>query len=337
MEFNLRQELLEASHRWQWILVIFVAGALLGWGLSFLLPVQYRAEADMGVFYQSDAIFRNVDDYKNWEMEQLQAVIFSDNILSLTQQELAKLDVFWKDKTPADLRAMLHVYWRNAGTWHLVAQAPKPAYAVQLVSAWKSTILQHVGGSLQNANEWLRVNTEAQMTARTKLEVESRLRELTQIAATLNLWRESTALSEKPLAALDYWRIYEAAARLAAQNPAGDELLASFPSPEQPGTAYQAWLEQALGLINGEQEILQIQQPVLAAQLEESTQRLAKLAGDSWGLSAFIRLDALNEEIKDPLPQRSSAFLALTGGLLGILLAAVYWLARRSKSWNSTT
>jgi hypothetical protein len=330
MEWELRKAILDLFHRWQWIILVFLAGALIGYGVSLLLPVQYRAEADLGVFYQSDAIFRNVDDYKNWEMEQLQAVIFSDDILSLTQTELAKMDPFWVDKKPADIRSMLHVYWRNAGVWHLVATAPKPAYARQLVESWKKIILQHIGGALQDSAEWLRVNAELQMASRQKLEMETRQLELTQIQQAFTSWLNEHHPAEQSVEVRQHWRFYELAARLAASSTADTALLGQFPAPDSPVSAYVTWMEKALAAIEVERELLQAQLPVVTARVDESWQSLNKLSGSSWGLSAYIRLDALNRDIPAPQPQRSPSLFALIGGWLSLLLAGVMWLARFS-------
>jgi len=86
-----------------------------------------------------------------------------------------------KDKTIADIRSMVHVYWRNAGVWHLVAEAPKPNYARQLVETWKSVILEKVGGALTKSSDWLRINADLQMASRAKLEGLARQATLTQM------------------------------------------------------------------------------------------------------------------------------------------------------------
>ncbi|MGB9669470.1 MAG: hypothetical protein ACPL0B_03690, partial [Anaerolineales bacterium] len=280
------------------------------------------------VYYQSDAIFRNVDDYKNWEMEQLQAAIFSDALLGQTLKQLETMDRYWKDKTISDIRAMLHVYWRNAGVWHLVAEAPKPIYARQLVETWKKTILDNVGGALAKSNDWLRWNTELQVASRIKIELLARQSMLTQMQQIFSHWLNSTeAKGENALELQKRWRFYDLAARLGEQNAAGKDLLHHFPPPDSSASQYLIWMQQAMGIIEGEQALIEAQLPIIDEKINQDTQKISAFSNASWGLSAYIHLDPLNTEIKPPHAVRTSALMAFVGSMLTLLISGIIWLA----------
>ena len=327
MEWDFRSHILTVFHRWPLIILIFGIGALLGWGVSLIIPTTYRAETDLGVYYQSDAIFRNVDDYKNWEMGQLQAAIFSDALLEQTLKQLETNDRYWKEKTISDIRVMLHVYWRNAGVWHLVAEAPKPNYAKQLVETWKKTILENVGGALSKSNDWLRLNTELQMASRLKLELLTRQSVLTQMQQVFSNWLNSPeAKGENILDVQKRWRLYDLAARLGEQSASGKDLLHSFPPPDSSASLYSSWIQQAMGIIEAEQGSIEAQLPIVDEKINQDTQQITALSNASWGLSAYIHLDPLNAEIKPPRPIRTPALMAFVGSILALLFSSVIWL-----------
>lgn len=328
MEWDFRYHVLTMFHRWQLILLIFCLGAVLGWGVSLILPTSYRAETDLGVYYQSDAIFRNPDDYKNWEMEQLQAAIFSDDILGKTLNQLVSNDRYWKNKTIPDIRSMVHVYWRNAGVWHLVAEAPKPVYARQLVEAWKSVILENIGGALAKSDEWLRLNTELQMANRLKMELLTRQAALDQMQQIFSAWLSSAdAKVETELDISTRWRFYDLASRLAERDTAGKDLLNLFPPPNTAASQYSTWIKQAMGVIASEQNWIQAQLPVVDEKINQDSQKMVAFTNASWGLSAYIHLDPLVADIKPARPIRSSALMAFVGSVLALLVSSVIWLA----------
>ena len=137
--WNLRTEILAAAHRWYWVVASFLLGALLGWLISLIWPAPYRAVQDIYVglnayrttrdLYISEvaeAQFRNQDDYKNWQMGQLNSLAHSDEFLTETLFRLRETDQDWQEVDLSELRAMLAIAWRNTGDWHFSAQANKP-------------------------------------------------------------------------------------------------------------------------------------------------------------------------------------------------------------------
>ncbi len=334
-EFSWREEFFALAHRWYLFLALFLIGSAVGWLAANLLPAPYRAEADLGVFYQSDAIFRNVDDYKNWEMGQLQALILSDYLLTLVQERLSQQDSFWQSQTPADLRQRLHVYWRNAGVWHLVAEDPNPQRAAQLVTVWKAVVLEEMERIAQLTHQLKQVHAELQAIAQAKVATEQRLIELQAMVAVLQGWQpwSEANLAEQRLPPLQRWRLLEIALRLDQSPAAENPLLASLPAEDAPAIAYQPWVEAALASVETERELLQAGMPSLEARLSELTTQYNDLAAASWYLSLYLGVDELNAEIKAPRPLRTEPLAALVGGvstlLVGLLVGSAVLQWRR--------
>ncbi|MCS6907716.1 MAG: hypothetical protein RML93_07535 [Anaerolineales bacterium] len=336
-EWDWRKEVFLLAHRWYLWLALFLLGCGVGWLMAGLLPTPYRAEADLGVFYQSDAIFRNVDDYKNWEMGQLQALILSDQLLTLVRQRLSEQDPFWQTQTPADLRQRLHVYWRNAGVWHLVAEDRQPQRAEQLVRAWKAVILEEMARIAQLTHQLKQIHAELQALGQAKVATEQRLVELQAMATLLQNWQpwKDANLAQEPIPPLQRWRLLELALRLDEHPQSETSLAASMPPPAAAATQYQPWAERALAAIEMQSQLLREQQPFLEQRLSETTTKYNEVAAASWYLSVYLGVDELSAEIRAPRPVRTQALAALVGGLLALLfglaisLAALQW--RREK------
>ena len=93
--WNLLDYILTATHRWYVSLAFILAGSLLGLGTSYVFPSPYRATLDLYVGlnayrspydsyaeYLAGQSFRMVDDYKNWQMDQLESFVLSDPFMT---------------------------------------------------------------------------------------------------------------------------------------------------------------------------------------------------------------------------------------------------------------
>lgn len=329
LEWSWREDFFTLAHRWYLWLTLFLIGCAMGWAIAKSLPAPYRAEADLGVFYQSDAIFRNVDDYKNWEMGQLQALILSDQLLTLVQKRLSEQDPYWQTQTPADLRQRLHVYWRNAGVWHLVAEDRQPQRAEQLVRVWKAVILEEMARIAELTHQLKQIHTELLALGQAKIAAERRLFELQSLANTLRGWQpwNDPSLAQQPIPPLQRWRLLELALRL-DENRQGEKAIAqSLPDEGAQAIEYQSWAEQALVTIETQMQLLQEQIPIWGQRLSETTTIYNELAAASWYLSVYIGVDELNAEIKAPRPVRTEGLAALVGGLSTLLVGLLVGFA----------
>jgi hypothetical protein len=329
-EWSLREQILRTAHQWPYPLMACILGALLALGISFLIPVRYVAESRLSVSYFSDAIFRNSDDYKNWEIGQLNTFIFTEPVLEATLDKLKNSEPYWERFSTQDLLPTLHVYWRNTGTWRLVAKADTPRHATQLVQAWKQAVLESLEPVLIAANKLTEISYQLNAIARSQVELTLRATELAQIKNRLSAWR-SDALHQnldQGIDRLQSWQLQILIAQITPSNPAGLKLLKTTPAMDAPGRDYIDWVEQALVLIDEQYAIVQAQIPILDSQHNEYFQQWQAAYQISDGLSAYIHIESIPDLNSAAHAERSSSLAALVGGILGILSWVFYWLMR---------
>ncbi len=176
--WNLRQSLLRYASRWPWMAALMLLGALLGWGAARLAPPRYRASAELYVGLHAYRApqeqnrnsssyydFRNLDDFKNWQLEQLNQFVRRDEIVTEMLARLQAQDEAWRQVTPADLQAMLTPQWRTVGKWRLTVTAPAARMAEEAAETWRAVALEALEAAMQSAAEVLRLDMEMQSVA----------------------------------------------------------------------------------------------------------------------------------------------------------------------------
>jgi len=328
-QFDLRQEILRTSHQWPIALFVIILGALTGLVISFLLPPSYRAETQLNVSYNGDAIFRNPDDYKNWEMEQLELLAVSENVLNETLNQLQAEDPFWQDFTSRDLAKMVKVYWRNVGTWRLVAKTSHPKRSVQLAETWGQVILDTVQKALVYGEELTRLNFQIQTTAQAQVATQMRQVELEQIENAIESWKKVNNLTdtEQSVDATQHWYLYSLAARTVQLNPAGSELLNSIPGTGVPASEYLPWLDQLLVVVSNQLTVSEEQLTMLAENWQSYSDQWNQTYLSSGGLSAYIMVEPIQDDPITAQRLRTYPVYMLVGGILGLLGWLIAWLA----------
>ncbi|MCK4726815.1 MAG: hypothetical protein KAT29_13475, partial [Anaerolineales bacterium] len=208
-EWNVRRTILDITHRWPIIILVFLIGSVIGWGVSYFLPSPYQAEASVYVAFNADAFFRNPDDYKNWELGQLNALIHSDEVLSETLIRLKSKSSDWEYVSIDDIRQSLGTYWRNAGKWRLVAEYPDEDMALLLADTWRDVIVDTVAYATDNASEMLKISTAIEVNKTAEEQINLRVIKLQSVLDALSTWSESQLVEEmdEPIETLDRWHL----------------------------------------------------------------------------------------------------------------------------------
>jgi len=328
----LRSEILDISHRWQQVFVAFLLGSLLGWCAAFLFPSPYRGQTEIYVAYNGDAIFRNADDYKNWQFGELEAYVTSNDVLDETLRRLRQQDAYWGGVTGAQLEPHLQAFWRNAGKWRLAADWPGRERSTQLNLAWSEVVLEKTKSAAEHARTVLVLEAQLEALSRTDVDVRSRLVQLTQIRQALRVWRgEHEQQSGEPVDELARWRLEFLAANAAGFLPGKLVLPGHYPPPEADASAYLPGLDQAIVALDEALVILSAQSADLATQRETLMARWQEESKASHNLTANLQIDALSSESPPVQPIRPTGQLALVGGGLGILTWGLVWLGRPAR------
>jgi len=262
-------EILDISHRWSQVFLAFLLGSLLGWGAAFLFPTPYRAQNDLYVAYNGDAIYRNSDDFKNWQFGELDAYIVSNDVLGETIDRLRQQDPYWKDFAPKDLKPHLRTYWRNAGRWRLVVEWRGRKYAEQLSRTWTDVVLEKTRQAAVHAQAVLSLGAQIEAHSRDEVVLRLQTTQLAQVRAAMQAWRDAhSAQPGLSVDTLSRWRIQFLASSLAGLLPGELPLLAQFPPPEAALQDYLPEVDQALIALDEQLVVVQHQAADLSAEHE---------------------------------------------------------------------
>jgi hypothetical protein len=344
-DWTLREELYKAFHQWPSLLVLFALGCLLGWVSSFILPSYYRATTQIYVGLNpyrsySDSIYialahpkyGNLDDYKNWQMSQLESVIYLDHFLGTTLDKLRKEDPFWNEFSLDELRQILIAEWRTAGTWDLIAEHPDEQRAAQASAAWSRVATENVKFAVDAARETFLIDQELNETISERVHSERRVEILKAARTRLIQWHTSVGDADPDARISNYERgqVYSMVGNVAGLTPAWTDLLNTFPPEDAPLNAYIDWIERAIATIDAELPLLEEQIELLKETQARKQAEYGEAANASLGISPNISIEGLDELPTQKM--RSSSRAMLIGGIIGFLawiFVQIVWSARK--------
>jgi len=328
-EWNLRTELFEITHRWQQIFLVFLSCSVLGWIAALIFPTPYRAQSELYVGYNADAIFRNADDYKNWQFGELEAYVVSNDVLDETRRRLTEQDPYWQAYSNDQIRPALRTYWRNAGKWRLVAEWRGQARARQLGETWRQVILDKSNAAASHAQTLL--SLEARLNANARGELEHRLKsiQLKQIHSALSQWRDAAeAQAGASLDLLGRWRLQSLGASAAGLLPVELELVVEPPAEGAQAGQYFPAVDQALVALAEAIAIADEQSTQLADQHQALMEQWTVESREAHNLTAHLTVEPTAVEVVSVRPVRLTSQMALVGGALGIIVWGLVFLAR---------
>jgi hypothetical protein len=337
--WSLQEEILSLFHRWYILAAIFAVFAALGFGIARIIPVSYQAETQLYIGLEayraySDPTFSayanqeytNLDDYKNWQMAQLNELIFASDFITETQQRLKQSDSAWENGSASDLRAMLRAEWRTAGKWSLIAEDKNRKLAVAASATWSKVVIEKVSQAIASAQEMIKLDIQLQETAKKKTDIKARLAVLqtTQIA----LKEQAAALQQmaenQPLQTLPRDRILALGILAADNSPAWQEITSAQPSQGGRPENYITWIAKIQAASAAEIPSLNAQLEVLEKDSAAKQDSYKQASKSSRGISPNLQIEELAEnEPPDVSQKRPTGIFPLVGGILGVLL----WLA----------
>lgn len=335
-EWTLREIIFTAAHRWPIFLLFCLCGALAGWLLALILPSTYRATRELYVGinpYQSGQDtnaaqisgiqFNHADDYKNWQMASLNTLVHVDPIIQLTLQDLRQVDPHWDSITNQELSGMLHIYWRNAGKWRLVAEHFQAERAQQAVTAWEEVVVQYANQAIEQSRQVMAINIKMQALAAEIAKTQASLAEIEQLRQELHKSQQQLGRSpaDQPLSPETRENLWN----IISLNAIGSEwhlILDPFPGQAAPHQVYQTWLKQADQVAESLNNSFKGQLLALDQQYTQLVDQYSQASKQSLGLSPDLHLDQIAEEGIQVTQVRPLGLLILIGALLG----AIFWL-----------
>lgn len=337
-ELSLRDEILDTTHRWPVIFLFCLAGILIGWGISILWPTTfraskeiyvginpYRATEDLNASRHANLVFENPDDYKNWQMANLNSLVKMDWMLQETLERLQKDDPYWLNVTPTELGEMLNVNWRNAGKWRLIADGDNPLRASQAVSAWHNVVLAEIQSATLQAQNTFVYDTHLEALASKQVDLELEILELQKFQVKLKSRQgqiqDSSNLSWNTIKSKRL-ELEQIISNSSTNFPWLSQFL-EIPAGIAPASEYQEWLNQVNYGAELEKQNLENQLNAVKEQYNHTAVQYQTASNSSFGLSSNLRVEKLHDQPPDLYPLRPSGLLILIGGLIGFLL----WIA----------
>lgn len=343
-EWSLRNEVYAALHRWPLILLYGLVGCALGVLLSFIWPSPWRATAEIYVgmepyrwsedenvvAYALGTRFNYADDYKNWQMSNLNALVSMDDIRIKTLENLRTTDDFWSDINRRALGDMLQVYWRNPGRWRLTADHPDPDIAAAAALAWREVVYETVQTAIGYAQQTFTLDIQLKTLQNQLVTLSAQHADQEAALSGFEMLKaELESIAEgQPVDELTHWQLWSWASHAAQNDPIWVVLLKDLPPAGQTTSAYLAWLERARSTLEQGQQSLQAQIDALASQKAQAEADYAIASQASRGLSANLQLEKMSDTPPKPVAVRPTAQMALIGTILGVLAWATLWLVR---------
>ncbi len=343
-EWNLGKEIYTALHQWVLLLAFVIIGCLLGlaaaqmWQPPFQAASElyiglnaYRAYADSTFSAFANQEYTNLDDYKNWQMAQLNELIFTSEFLEETLARLQKEDPFWASVQAGDLRRSLRAEWRTAGKWRLISQHADAQRARQAVQTWKQVLLEKVQDGIDNAQKMIEIDIQMQAAAQARTHAASRLETGSLLSAALGQEEKSLSAmhADATLSGLQRQRILALASQMADFTPAWLALLNLQPAVDARASEYLTWIAQVQAAIQAEAPVLQAQQDTWEKENRQLLKSYEQAVKTSRGLSANLEVQDVNPKEEAQLSQaRPLGLFPLVGGLLGMVVFLVLQLLR---------
>jgi hypothetical protein len=282
------------------------------------------------VAYNGDAIYRNPDDYKNWQISQLNDLTTTDAVIDETLRRLRQVDPYWEQIDNTQFRSMTRVFWRNTGRWRMVIEHPDRDRSALAVRVWSNVLIETYLKARESSIQQVSLDKELYSIAIAQSADRRRLVEIQSGLEALTDWktRLQTVQAESRLENIEYWHLWSVLARISTFNPLWQSLLDSFPSQDSPIKAYLEWIDKTIVALEDDQAFVKNRLARLTDEFETTNLAYETAVENTGGLSANLDVGLQYFAPIEPEPIRQTGVVSLVGGILGILIWSIVWLAR---------
>jgi len=339
-QWTVRQKLLSLINRWYLFFFVFILSAGVAWGGIRLWPPKYQASTTVYVGIEIKRVFDvssmatyaktepfNIDDYKNWQLSQLESMARSEKVAKDTLSVLRAEDPYWKDISPQEFQALQRVDWRDVGTWRLTISSSDPDRAAQAVKAWSAEFVEYASSLISKADSAFNLDGELRALNVQQVNLKMELSELERIEEGLTEFKSNISRmdEDQALDPLLRWELWGLATGPADHTPLWTEVLDQFPEADERSAEYMAWIESFLVVLSTQKEINQETLVELQKKEETFTERFIQETQKSKGLSPSLNI----ESSSSPVSIHSvspDALSALLGGGLGVIIYLMVFL-----------
>ena len=339
-EWRLQKKLIQFIKSWPILIAVFLGSGLITWGAVHLFPPLQRATADLYIGIDITRVYDvssaatytiaepfNVDDYKNWQLSQVNSIAISERLANLTLEKLQDLDPYWKNISVSEFKGMQDLNWYDVGTWRLQFQAPEIDRALQAVQVWREVLLQDLSRLIQESEDVLefeggmRASNTAILNLKTRTTVlELLIEEITAVQAELKKADPQQGMDDSTRE-----EIWLSIAGAAEEDSLWEQILDEIPEKDQPNLEYIFWMDQVLAVVESDYESHLAIMEALVSDHETLTEDYVREIEEAEGLSAslYFEEEGSQPEIIEFYPDTQMAFL---GSIVGLLIYIIIWV-----------
>ena len=341
--WSLSDELYQTFHQWPKISLFFLIGCLIGWVVSLILPVNYRASTTIYValnpyrtYEDSNFLanvkpeYSNLDDYKNWQMGQLNTAIFLNEIIQETLNRLKEQDQAWMSVDVNQLRDQLLAEWRSAGKWSLVAENRDAELALQAAETWGEIVCERIGTAVDAARELITIDYKIEAAVQSYNEAQSRLQQFELARDQFKSWIATAQElpAEEQIEFAELSQVLGLVTDLAQLEPSWMDVLENQPKTTSSRNDFIEWTGEVLSKIEVEIPDLEASVEHLEDGQTDLEQQYAEQFTLSLGLSPNLEVERI--ETVPAVRVQPTGIMTLAGGMCGLLLWLFIELVRIS-------
>jgi len=339
-EWRLQKKLIQFIKTWPILIAVFLGSGLITWGVVHLFPPLQRATADLFIGIDITRVYDissaatytiaepfNIDDYKNWQLSQVNSIAKSERIANLTLEKLQDLDPYWETISVSEFQKMQDLYWYDVGTWRLQFQAPETDSALQAVQVWREVLLQDLSRLIQESEDVLEFEGGMRASKTAIINLKTRITVLELLIEEMTVVQEELKNADPQQGMDDSLRaeILLSIAGAAEEDPLWEKVLNEIPEREQPNLEYIFWMDQVLAVVESDYESHQAVMESLVSDHESLTEDYVREIREAEGLSAslFFKEEGSQPKIIKFYPDTQIAFL---GSIIGLLIYIIIWV-----------
>ncbi|MFO7943657.1 MAG: hypothetical protein R6U51_05080 [Anaerolineales bacterium] len=333
-EWTVRQKIISIMNQWYLIFLAFIVSAGVAWGGIHIWPSQHQASTTVYVGIEIKRVFDvssmatyaktepfNIDDYKNWQLSQLESMARSEIVAKETLAALREVDPYWMKISPQEFQTLQSIAWRDMGTWRLTISLSDPERAAQAVKTWSSEFVEYASSLISKADSAFSLDGELRALNVQQVGLKMELSEFERIEEGLTEFQSNISRmdEDQTLDPLLRWELWGLTTGPADHTPLWTEVLDQFPEADERSVEYMAWIESFLGVLSTQKEINQETLMELEQKEEALTERFVQETQKSKGLSSSLYI----ENAPFPVSIHSvspDALAALLGGCLGVII-----------------
>jgi len=323
--WTVRDYILYIFHQWYLPFTFLILGSLIGWGISFVAPTQYKSSRQLVVTVDFDQDVRNLDDYKNAQIRQLEALVMSDEIIGRMLEDAGEPNS--NPNTINSAREKLNVVWMDVGIWTLTVVADDSVQARKWVESWEDSIIAQINDLQKNSDmaEELKLELdETRISIQETLDRERRIQ--AYIVKSKTLTDELISLNEGVLDSTMIEMMNNLGREINARELISSEI--NFLEPESTIEQGIQWLLDGQDLLQLEKEMIGSELTILKGQRSKTTKKIMVLRRSLGGISSGLHVGRNESENTIVKPIRPTGLFILFTGILSLAVWLVYALIK---------